>query len=584
LSASPTIAADLHNHSTCSDGELSPAELVTWARELGLEAVAITDHDTIEGLAQGLEQGRQEGVEVICGVEVTTRFTEARFKGSLHLLLYFAEELLQNSAFVQDTGSVLARGRGAVLTRSRVQAINRCFAPGADEVLLPRPLTEEDIYTHGHRISRRHFALALREMGLTDRQQLTRIIGNDSPAYIPSGVPPEDLQQYLSAWPVVRILAHPAAGSFPGESHYKEVLPPYEIVEGLLDRFDDPGLDGFEVNYPAHTPQWRGRLLAAIEERGLTLATGGSDCHDRQLRPLGVCGVSHAMLGRLKQLIRSRYSAMANLLAVLLVVALPALMGCDGDKQPASVAARAAKESTAPAENSGLEQRIIVVAQKQWAALLSGVPQGEEHRYGLPERGRWAEVKVGRPLEVMILQPSRDLTDGEVLAPLGQWRVPLVVKGEHRAPERQTIGRTEPGEVIGITGTERGGRGLVARNRRGTTPVVSRASLATGVQRFVALVTVARHKGRWQAVDLGAAVLAADLQQSLQRYMPAPGSPRAALVRVFPLRCDFLMITKGAAEARFYPLTSARKHLGLEQEGLDLKTLLRTVKAGRTAR
>jgi len=118
--------------------------------------------------------------------------------------------------------------------------------------------------------------------------------------YIPSGIDPELLPPLLRRFHFVRILAHPAAGSFPGESHYKEVLPPLEVVERLLPEFQTLGLDGLEIHYPAHTPAHRELLYGWLERLGLDLVTGGSDCHDARLRPLGVEGVTQQELDALR--------------------------------------------------------------------------------------------------------------------------------------------------------------------------------------------------------------------------------------------------------------------------------------------
>lgn len=301
--------ADLHNHTTCSDGELTPTELVKEGKKAGLAAIAITDHDTIEGLDEGLAAGRQEDLEVICGVEVTTRFVEPIFKGSLHLLLYFSRTLLEIPEFVSQTEKTLAKGRGLKLTTDRIEAINRHFAPGTDDALLPRPLTIDDIHRHGHRISRRHFALALSDMGL-EKEQISRAIGNDSPAYVPSGAPLEALEDYVTRWPLVRILAHPAAGSYPGDSFYKEVLPPYETVQRFLPQFQRLGLDGYEIYYPGHTSELIIRLEKDAADLGFALATGGSDCHDREMRPLAQQGVAYAVVEQMKALFAVKEEAM----------------------------------------------------------------------------------------------------------------------------------------------------------------------------------------------------------------------------------------------------------------------------------
>ena len=104
----------------------------------------------------------------------------------------------------------------------------------------------------------------------------------------------------------MRVFAHPAAGSFPEESHYKEVNPPYETVLELLPRFLELGLDGMEAAYPAHTPQWEQRVRDEVERLGLSLATGGSDCHDPEIRPLGVRSVPLSVVEQIKELWTAR--------------------------------------------------------------------------------------------------------------------------------------------------------------------------------------------------------------------------------------------------------------------------------------
>lgn len=296
----PEYYADLHNHTTCSDGELSARDLIELARDRGIRAIAVTDHDTIEGVAEAVDAGKSLGVDVVCGVEATLRFVTDLFRGSLHLLMYFPNELLNDEGFVQETTDLLAMGRGEALTKARIEAINRCFGPGAAQAMLIRPLTEEDVYRHGHRISRRHFALALNDLGITDSTQVSKILGNDSPAYIPSGIPIEPIGPFLRRWPIVAVLAHPAAGSFSGESHYKEVLPPLDVVEQLLPEFLAIGIEGLEIPYPGHTQELQIRLRKILVNSGLSVVTGGSDCHDRTGRPIGVTGITEAEYGVLR--------------------------------------------------------------------------------------------------------------------------------------------------------------------------------------------------------------------------------------------------------------------------------------------
>ena len=294
--------ADLHNHTSYSDGEYTPDDLLARAAELGLAAVAVTDHDTIDALPEALAAGKALGVDVVCGVEVTVRFVEDFFRGSLHLLVYLPPELLERDDFMHETGELLALGRGQALNIARLQALNAHFGPGGVEPLLAEPLEERHLLEHGTRISRRHFALALSQRGF-DKATITRMIGNDSPAYVPSGMAIEALADYLPRWPrLVRVLAHPAAGSFPEESHYKEVNPRWDVIERLLPRFLDLGLDGLEAVYPAHTPEWEQRVRDEAARLGLPLATGGSDCHDPEMRPLGKCSVPMAVVEQIREI------------------------------------------------------------------------------------------------------------------------------------------------------------------------------------------------------------------------------------------------------------------------------------------
>ncbi len=296
------FTADLHNHTTASDGEYTPAELALKAKELGLTAVGVTDHDTLNGLDEALAAGEEIGIRVVPGVEVSLRFRRDYFTGTLHYLLYIPYALLADDQFRRMAADVFSQGRGAGLVRARVAAVNAEFGPAGKTPLLQRDLTPAEVEELAPNVTRRHFALALgRNHGL-DKGQITRLIGNDSPAYVPSGIEPRQLTPLLRAYPqLTRVFAHPAAGSYPGESLYNEVLPPIEIVDRLMPEFLDDdllGLDGLEVHYPGHVAAHEALMAEWARKYGL-LMTGGSDCHDRVKRPLGVAGVSEAELNAL---------------------------------------------------------------------------------------------------------------------------------------------------------------------------------------------------------------------------------------------------------------------------------------------
>ena len=289
------IFADLHNHTRASDGDFSPRQLVADAKARGIRAVAITDHDTLSGLEQGLAAGaRAGGIQVIPGVELSISFKRSFFTGTLHLLCYFSARRLADRAFVDGFESLMAGGRGESLVRARIARINAVFGPGGSEPLLERNLVFEDIAAYSAKASRRHFSLALSQrLGIKDPITISRIIGNDSPAYLPSGIGLNSAADFIKTQVLLAVLAHPAAGSYPGKGHYREVLPPVEIVERLLPEFLAAGIQGIEVFYPGHTKAHQARLLAWASQYDLVI-TGGSDCHDDTERPLGAAGISES--------------------------------------------------------------------------------------------------------------------------------------------------------------------------------------------------------------------------------------------------------------------------------------------------
>lgn len=288
------FVADLHNHTTASDGEYTPTELVQKAHDLGLTAVGVTDHDTLAGLDEALAVGEEAGILVVPGVEVSLRFRRPYFVGTLHYLLYIPRDLIRDDEFRQRAIDIFSQGRGAGLVRARVAAINEEFGPNGKAPLLKRDLTAEEIEALSPNVTRRHFAGALKENHGLDKEQINMLIGNDSVSYVPSGIDPAQLTPLLKRYPqLIRVFAHPAAGSYPGESLYREVLPDIEVVERLMPEFLDEdllGLDGLEVYYPGHVPEHRDLITQWADDYGL-IETGGSDCHDRVDRPLGVDGV-----------------------------------------------------------------------------------------------------------------------------------------------------------------------------------------------------------------------------------------------------------------------------------------------------
>ncbi|MCP4022065.1 MAG: PHP domain-containing protein [Desulfobacteraceae bacterium] len=286
------IFADLHNHTNYSDGDFIPQKLVKIAGKTGIKAIGITDHDTVGGLNEAVIAGKHNGIEVIPGVEVSIRIKQTFFTGTLHLLCYFSEKRVQDEKFMARFQSILANGRGSTLVNARVKEINKVFGPKGKDPILSRDITFEDISCYSNNASSRHFAIALKEKHhIKSKDTINAIISNNSPAYLPSGIDLNQVSGFIKKEKLLAVLAHPAAGSFPGGGHYKEVLPKVEVVEELLPEFLDAGVKGIEVYYPGHDKAHEVQMLSWAKKYDL-VATGGSDCHDAKVRPFGISGIS----------------------------------------------------------------------------------------------------------------------------------------------------------------------------------------------------------------------------------------------------------------------------------------------------
>lgn len=293
------IIGDLHTHSTASDGDCSPSEVVRLAGDNGFKAVALTDHDTIGGLEEALSAASDLKMTLVPGVEVSVCYKRPWFTGSLHCLLYFPQSTASDPAFSLALTKLLSGGRGPELLSARINAINGLFGPnGSLDPVLKRELSAEEIISSAESITRRHFAAVLANHHHLDDAAINRLIGNASPAYVPSGIELSRLKPLSEKFPIVKILAHPAAGSFPGPGHYSEVLPPFETVVRLMPEFLELGLDGLEVFYPGHTPGLINNLITMADDNTL-LVTGGSDFHDKTRRPMGTAGVTEEELEKL---------------------------------------------------------------------------------------------------------------------------------------------------------------------------------------------------------------------------------------------------------------------------------------------
>mgnify|MGYP000972770884 CR=1 FL=1 len=242
--------ADLHTHSNASDGALSPTDLVRAAAEAGLAAVAVTDHDTMEGIEEALAAGIDVGIEVVPGIEISTI---GPAKVEVHMLGYFLdhrhEPLSQMLKFLRE--SRFDRGR------KMVDALN---AVGVD-VRMERVLE----IAQGGAIGRPHVAKAIVEMGAASSMDSAfgRFLVEGAPAFIPRyKVEPLDALRMIHD-----------AGGVAGCAHVAKLNR-----DDLLLDLASEGLEAIEVYHPDH-PSVGARHYRKFAARHGLIATGGSDAH-----------------------------------------------------------------------------------------------------------------------------------------------------------------------------------------------------------------------------------------------------------------------------------------------------------------
>lgn len=243
--------ADLHLHTTASDGRLTPSQLVHLCARRGLRVIAITDHDTTAALEEALETARlYPGLTVIPGIEFSTDIPGTE----VHLLAYFIDH---RSPALQE---VLARFRQGRVERAR-RMVERLAQLGY-------PLEWDRVVALAGEASlgRPHIALAMVEKGYvaTPKEAFERFLGRNGPAYVErEKLPPEEAVRLALRFHGLPVLAHPNE-----VQGVEEVLPPL-VRAGLV------GLEVYYGNYDGATQQ---RLLALAHHYHL-LPTGGSDYH-----------------------------------------------------------------------------------------------------------------------------------------------------------------------------------------------------------------------------------------------------------------------------------------------------------------
>jgi predicted metal-dependent phosphoesterase TrpH len=269
---------DLHTHTTASDGVLTPTELVEQASQREVDVIAVTDHDTVTGVAEATEAGERLGVRVVAGIELSARYDDR----AVHVLGYFL-----------DPGHETLRRRLDEMQAERLDRVHRMVARLND---LGFELTVDDVLAQakGAVVARPHVARALVDRGHIGsvRDAFTpELIADGGRADVPrKQLAPHDAVALIGTAGGVAVIAHP------GLAHHLGTHNP--LPESLIAELRDNGLAGLEVDHPDHPPLVRDALRKLAADLGL-VATGGSDFHGETGRPIADCTTSDDMFERL---------------------------------------------------------------------------------------------------------------------------------------------------------------------------------------------------------------------------------------------------------------------------------------------
>lgn len=254
-----SAAADLHTHSTASDGQYSPAALVRLAKDRGIETLALTDHDTLDGLDEAVSAGKQTGVQVLRGIELSAR----EYRG-LHILGYC---ISPGAPGLQKLCEEMKQGRN-----ERKYRIIEFLREKGVEI----SLAEVEELAGGGIIARPHFARVMVRRGYvkTTGEAFDRYLDTAEYKRIERKKP--DARTCVEA---IRgaggkvSLAHPYQTGLAGDA-----------LDGLVRELAGYGLDAIECYYPRHTPRQQEFYLSLAQKYGLHV-TGGSDFHGEKVKP-----------------------------------------------------------------------------------------------------------------------------------------------------------------------------------------------------------------------------------------------------------------------------------------------------------
>lgn len=239
---------DLHMHTNYSDGQHTPEELILKVKEAGIDLISITDHDTVDGIEEGIEIGKRNGVEVIAGLEISSDIRDRE----VHILGYFIDT---NNKELAD-----------YLKFFRAERIKRAarIAEKLNALGLSIELSDIMDVAKNSAVGRPHIAKAMVKKGLVTNyfEAFSKYIGNGCPAY--------ERKVHVSPRSAFKIISDAGGLSF--------IAHPGNLPDTIMVELIEAGLDGIEVIHPSHLPYQIKHYRGIVNEYFL-LESGGSDFH-----------------------------------------------------------------------------------------------------------------------------------------------------------------------------------------------------------------------------------------------------------------------------------------------------------------
>lgn len=269
--------ADLHVHTTYSDGKMTPAQVIDYARKKGLQAIAITDHDIVHAVEEAEQLGKKNQIEIVPGVEMSTIWENQE----IHMLGYFID--------IRDPALLRALEQQRKVRHLR----NLMMIEKLQELGISISL--EDVMKRKkdkRNVGRPHIAEVLIAKGIVQSmdEAFDQYLGKEGIAYVnPDRISTIEAVKLIKSGRGVAVIAHPGL-------YQKDDVIPLLVQEGL---------DGIEVDHPDHTKEDRARYLKMAEEYDL-IATAGSDFHGERNgsmhhADLGTCTVPYQQVNKLKE-------------------------------------------------------------------------------------------------------------------------------------------------------------------------------------------------------------------------------------------------------------------------------------------